>query len=95
MPPIEIYLWNLFCQGQRRATSFIAFAVFFSMSKRLTVGRCRREWGLREGVKLLLGFGQREKVTDFGRPQKMLIASLHLLKWMASARTYFNALNMF
>ena len=48
--------------------------------------------GLREGVKLLLGFGQRKKVTDFGRPQKMFIASLHLLKWMASAKTYFNAM---
>ena len=25
----EIYVWNFFCLGQRRATSFIAFAVFF------------------------------------------------------------------
>ena len=48
-PPI-IYVWNFVCQGQIRATSFIAFAVFFSMSKWVTVGRCRREWGLREGV---------------------------------------------
>ena len=65
------------------------------MSKWVTVGRCGREWGLREGVKLFLGFGQGKKVTDFGKPQKMSIAYLHLLKWMASARTYFNALNMF
>ena len=31
-PPI-IYVWNFVCQGQKRATSFTAFVVSFSMSK--------------------------------------------------------------